>query len=81
MYAQITINYKSGLIMKAVPKSAVVFDNSLNYIVIQQGDSAIAKKIQVQSTGTLYSFFDGDIKTHEKVCTKDALLIYNAINN
>lgn len=81
MYAQITINYKSGLIMKAVPKSAVVFDNSLNYIVIKQGDSAIAKKIQVQSTGTLYSFFDGDIKPHEKVCTKDALLIYNAINN
>ena len=81
MYAQISINYKSGSVMKAVPKSAVVFDNSLNYLVQQRGDSAIAKKIKIQSTSTFYTFFDGDIKPSDKVSTKDALLIYNAINN
>lgn len=81
MYAQITINYKSGLVMKAVPKTAVVLDNSLNYIVLQQGDSAVAKKIQIRSTNSFYTFFEGDIKPNDKVCTKDALLIYNAINN
>ena len=81
MYAQISIEYKSGQVMKAVPKSAVVFDNSLNYLVIQQGDSAVAKKIQIQSTSNFYTFFEGDIKPKDKIATKDALLIYNAINN
>ena len=81
MYAQMSINYNSGQIMKAVPKSAVVFDNSLNYLVVQQGDSAVARKIEVRSTDKIYTYFEGDIKPNEKVSTKDALMIYNAINN
>lgn len=81
MYAQISINYSSGAVMKAVPKDAVVFDNSLNYIIVQKGDSAVAKKIQVKSSGTFYTFFEGDIQPGEKVSTKNSLLIYNAINN
>jgi len=81
MYAQMSINYNSGQIMKAVPKSAVVFDNSLNYVVVQQGDSAVARKIEVRSTDNIYTYFEGDIKPNEKVSTKDALMIYNAINN
>jgi cobalt-zinc-cadmium efflux system membrane fusion protein len=81
MFAQISINYKSGLVKMAVPKSAVVFDNSLNYIMVQQGDSAVSKKIDVFSTSTVYTFFDGDIKPTDKISTKDALLIYNSINN
>ena|ERR1017187_6504045 len=81
MYAQMSIDYNSGQIMKAVPKSAVVFDHPLNYIVLQQGDSAVAKKIDINSTGSFYTFFEGDIKPHDKICTKDALLIYNALNN
>jgi len=81
MYVQMSINCLSKQIMKAVPKSAVVFDNSLNYVVIQQGDSAVARKIQIQSTNNIYSYFEGDVKPDEKVSTKDVLMIYNAINN
>ena len=81
MYAQMSINYKSGEVMKAVPKSSVVFDNSLNYLIVQRGDSAIAKKIEIHSTSTFYTFFEGEINTNDKISTKDALLIYNAINN
>ncbi len=81
MFAQISINYNSGVIMQAVPKTAVVFDNSMNYLVIKSGDSAIAKKIEVQSINKIYAYIIGDIKTTDKVATKDALLIYNALNN
>jgi cobalt-zinc-cadmium efflux system membrane fusion protein len=81
MYAEMSINYNSGQIMKAIPKSAVVFDNSLNYVVVQQGDSAVVRKILVQSTDKTYTYFEGDVKPNERVSTKDALMIYNAINN
>ncbi len=81
MFAQMSINYNSGIIMKAVPKTAVVFDNSLNYLVVKSGDSAIVKKIEVSSVNKFYAYITGELKTTDKVATKDALLIYNAINN
>jgi cobalt-zinc-cadmium efflux system membrane fusion protein len=81
MFAQISILYESGEIMKAIPKTAVVFDNSINYLVIQSADSAIVKKIDVRSTNSIYAYFEGDVSKKDKVSTKDALLIYNAIND
>ena len=49
--------------------------------MVQRGDSAIAKKIEIHSSSSFYTFFEGDINATDKVSSKDALLIYNAINN
>lgn len=81
MFAQMSINYKVGISMKAVPKTAIVFDNSMNYIVIRSGDTTLVKKIEVQSVNKNYAYIIADTKPKDKVVTKDALLIYNALNN
>lgn len=81
MFAQMSINYKVGISMKAVPKTAIVFDNSMNYIVIRSGGTTLVKKIEVQSVNKNYAYIIADTKPKDKVVTKDALLIYNALNN
>jgi cobalt-zinc-cadmium efflux system membrane fusion protein len=81
MFAQISINYQTGERMKAVPKNAVVFDNSLNYLLIKKNDSVEVKKIDIYTTNKYFSFFEGDLNVGDKVVTKDALLIYNALND
>lgn len=82
MFAQISMNYKSGTKMKAVPKEAVVFDNSVNYIVVKQADSVVIKKIDIVSGNNKYVYFnEDDVKVNDKVVSKDALLIYNALRD
>ncbi len=82
MFAQMSINYNIGdIIMQAVPKTAIVFDNSMNYIVVKRGDSTLVKKIEVQCVNKNYAYIVADTKPLDKVVTKDALLIYNALNN
>lgn len=81
MFAQMKINYSLGKILPAVPKSALVFDNSIYYVIVKTAQSTEVKKVDIAASNQDFVFITSGIKEGDRVATKDALMIYNALNN
>lgn len=81
MFAQMKINYTLDKILPAVPKSALVFDNSINYVIVKTAQSVEVKKVDIVAANQKFVFITSGLKEGDRVATKDALLIYNALNN
>lgn len=80
MFAQMNINYTVGSEAPAIPRSALVFDNSLYYVIVKTPKGAEVKKIEIIASNRTHVFVSG-VNPGDLIATKDALLIYNALNN
>ncbi|MBS1637215.1 MAG: efflux RND transporter periplasmic adaptor subunit [Bacteroidetes bacterium] len=81
MFAQMNINYELGKELPAIPRSAMVFDNSLYYVIVKTPSGPEVKKIDIEGSNNNYVFIANGISEGDQIVTKDALLIYNALNN
>lgn len=82
MKASIKLSYEQPQKMIAIPSSAVVFDNSRNYVMIFKNRFNIeTRKIDVyRQVGDITYVSDG-LKVGESVVTQNQLLIYDALND
>jgi cobalt-zinc-cadmium efflux system membrane fusion protein len=82
MYANVVVNYAEKDRMMTIASSALVFDNSNNYVLVYDG----GKKFRVQKVD-LYkaignkAYIKSGIKEQDRIVTSNQLLIYNALTN
>ncbi len=82
MIATVYLAYDEGGHMAAVPNEAVVFDNSRNYLMMYVArDSILTREVIPFKSAGGYTFFQNGIAPGEKVISRNALMIYDAIND
>lgn len=82
MYGSILINYSEKESMITIPASAIVFDNSNNYVLIYKGGKNFkVQKIDLYKSIGNKAYVRSGINLGEKVVTSNQLLIYNALTN
>ncbi|MBS1647459.1 MAG: efflux RND transporter periplasmic adaptor subunit [Bacteroidetes bacterium] len=82
MYARVVITYTEPKTMIMIPASAIVFDNSNNYVLIYGGDKKFTvQKVELHKTIGAKAYILSGLKEGDKVVTVNQLLIYNALTN
>jgi len=82
MAATVFIRYEDQQKLPAIPADAVVFDKSRNYLMIfHWKDSIETRVIEPLKTTAGITYVASGIQAGEKVIVKNALLIYDALND
>ncbi len=82
MAATVYIRYQQQIRLPAVPAAAVVFDKSRNYLMVFHGkDSVETRAIEPLGTTAGRTYVSEGLQAGEKVIVKNALLVYDAIND
>ena len=82
MYGNVVVNYAEPIKMMTVSSSALVFDNSNNYVLIYNGEKKFTvQKVEVYKTIGPKAYIKKGIKENDRVVTSNQLLIYNTLTN
>lgn len=82
MAATVHLRYHEPHQLPAVPAEAVVFDKSKNYVVVfHSRDSVETRLVELFSTAGPKAYVSAGLRPGEKVIVKNALLVYDAIND
>lgn len=82
MRATIKLSYNEEKVMLAIPSSAIIFDNSRNFVMIYKDRNNIeTRPVEVFRTISDTTFLSSGLEIGEKVITKNQLLIYDALND
>ncbi len=82
MYANVVVNYAEPESMITIASSAVVFDNSNNYVLIYDNKKKFrVQKIDLFKTIGSRAYIKSGLKEGDKIVTTNQLLIYNALTN
>lgn len=82
MAATVFIKYQEDRKLPAVPAEAVVFDNSRNYLMLYyRKDSIETRPVDIYKTTGNKAYIQSGLKPGEKVIVKNALMIYDALND
>lgn len=82
MYGNVVVNYAEPRKMITISSSALVFDNSSNYVLIYKGGkNFIVQKVDVYKTIGSKAYIKGGLKENDRIITSNQLLIYNALTN
>lgn len=82
MAATVYIRYHEQQRLPAVPAEAVVFDKSRNYLMIfHRKDSVETRVVDPLRTTSGKTYVSSGLTAGEKVIVKNALLVYDAIND
>ena len=82
MYGNVVVNYAEPRKMVTIASSALVFDNSNNYVLIYNGGKNFTvQKVDVYKTIGTKAYIKSGLKDYDKVVTSNQLLIYNALTN
>ena len=81
MYARVAVTFKEkDKQMPNVPSEAIVFDRSRNYVVVYHSkDDLEIREVEVLDAQGPRTYITSGLKPGEKVISKSALLIYQAI--
>lgn len=81
MYARVAVSFKEKeKEMPFVPSEAIVFDRSRNYVVVYHAkDDLEIREVEVLDSQGLRTYITSGLKPGEKVVSRSALLIYQAI--
>lgn len=81
MFASVVVNYSENKNMLAVPGSALVFDNSQYYVLVYNSPSDIKIcPVQINGTNGNMTYILNGLQEGERIITRQALLIYQALN-
>lgn len=82
MAATVYIRRSEGEQQPAIPSDAVVFDKSRNYVMVYHRDDSIeTRTVEPLRTTGKTTYIKTGLQPGEKVITKNALLVYDAIND
>jgi cobalt-zinc-cadmium efflux system membrane fusion protein len=82
MYCNVVVNYAEPLRMVTIASSALVFDNSNNYVLVYMGGKNFrVVKIDLYKTIGNKAYIREGIKENDRIVTRNQLLIYNALTN
>lgn len=82
MYANVVVNYSEPIRLVTISSSALIFDNSNNYVLVYQGGTKFSvRKIELYKTLGRKSYITIGVNDGERVVTENQLLIYNALTN
>jgi cobalt-zinc-cadmium efflux system membrane fusion protein len=82
MNATITLKYEESGSMVVVPSSAVIFDKSKNYVMVYRAANDIeTREVEIYRQVGDVTYIKKGLTDHEKVISKNQLLIYDALND
>ncbi|ASZ15030.1 efflux RND transporter periplasmic adaptor subunit [Chitinophaga pendula] len=82
MFATVYVKYRDNDSKIAIPSSAVIFDNSKNYVLVFRDKNNIdVRQVEVAKTAGDTTYLDNGLKPGEQVISKNQLLIYDALKN
>jgi cobalt-zinc-cadmium efflux system membrane fusion protein len=82
MNAQVTLKYKEGGEMVAVPSSAVIFDKSKYYVMVFKDKYNIeTREVEVYKQVDNITYIKKGLQNGELIISKNQLLIYDALND
>lgn len=82
MYANVVVSYSEPESMITISASAIVFDNSNNYVLVYEGGKNFrVQKIDLYKTIGNRAYVRSGIQERDKIVTANQLLIYNALTN
>jgi membrane fusion protein, heavy metal efflux system len=82
MYANVVVNYAEPERMITIASSALIFDNSNNYVLIYKGGKDFkVQKVDLYKTIGNKSYIHSGLEDGARIVTKNQLLIYNALTN
>jgi cobalt-zinc-cadmium efflux system membrane fusion protein len=82
MYANVVVNYAEPESMITISSSAIVFDNSNNYVLVYGGNKKFTvKKIDLYKTIGAKAYVRSGLAEGDRIVTFNQLLIYNALTN
>lgn len=82
MYANVIVSYSEPETMITIASSALVFDNSNNYVLVYKGEKNFdVRKVEVYKTIGAKAYIRSGIKENDRIVTSNQLLIYNALTN
>jgi cobalt-zinc-cadmium efflux system membrane fusion protein len=81
MYGNIIVSYTEPVKMLTIASSALVFDNSNNYVVIHNGNKDFTvQRVDVYAVVGNKTYIQQGLKENDKVVTSNQLMIFNAIS-
>lgn len=82
MYANVVVNYEEDKRLVTIPSSALVFDNSNNYVLIYGGGkNFVVEKVDLYKVIGNRAYIKSGLKEGDQIVTGNQLLIYNALTN
>jgi len=82
MFAKVSLTYKDNIEVAAIPKDAVVFDESRNFVVVYEGrDKLSVRHIDLYPPGKDLLYVRNGLKPGERIIGKNQLIIYNALTS
>lgn len=82
MAATVYLRYHEPHHLPVIPSESVVFDKSKNYVMVfHNRDSVETRLVELFSTSGSNAYVSAGLQPGEKVISKNALLIYDAIND
>jgi membrane fusion protein, heavy metal efflux system len=82
MYANVVVNYAEPERMITIASSALIFDNSNNYVLIYGGGKNFkVQKVDLYKTIGNKAYINSGVKENDRIITGNQLLIYNALTN
>jgi len=82
MYANVVVNYAEPLRMITIASSALVFDNSNNYVLIYSGGKNFkVQKVDLYKAIGKKAYIKSGVNESDRIVTSNQLLIYNALTN
>lgn len=82
MFASVTVTSKVNSNAICIASSAVIFDNSQNYVLLYNNDSDVQiKPIQIINAIGDRTYISSGVEPGDRLIASQALLIYGALNN
>ncbi len=82
MASTVYLHYTENQQMPAVPAESIVFDKSLNYIMVyHRADSIETRQVEPYRTTGGKTYIQSGLNVGEKIIVKNALMVYDAIND
>ncbi|NIG56282.1 efflux RND transporter periplasmic adaptor subunit [Chitinophaga sp. Cy-1792] len=82
MFATVYVTYKDKDEKVAIPSSAVIFDNSRNYVLVFKDKFNISiRQVEVAKSSGELTYIQSGLQPDEQVISKNQLLIYDALKD
>jgi len=82
MFAKVSLTFKDKQEVPSIPKDAIVFDDSKNYVVVYEGkDKLSVRRIELYPTHEDIIYVKSGLKPGEKIISKNQLIVYSALTS